>query len=266
MAGPSPGGGTLASSRYANGRANVWLYEINRHAQTVHFRRRSISGLVAGWRRIVFCAPAEMGVITNLYEKSVSHAGSEELLFESSQIKYPEDWSPDGHLLLYSTVDLKTGGSDIWALPLDREGKRNGEPMPVIRTPSSETGVRFSPDGKWIAYESDQSGRFEVYVRPFPGPGGDVQISNNGAAAGRSSLHWRQDGMELFYIAQDGKLMAVPIRLTPQAVESKLPVSLFSTDLWPGSSGIHPSADGTFSYENRPALLSRLSPIALILN
>ncbi len=138
----------------------------------------------------------------DLYLKSATGAGSEELVLATSQNKSVTDWSVDGGFLLYRSVDPTTG-HDLWALPLDGDKK----PFPVVRTNSNEPYGQFSPDGKWIAYQSNESGRDEVYVQPFPGPGAKVRISTNGGA----QMRWRRDGKELFYIALDGRLMAVPI-------------------------------------------------------
>ena len=103
----------------------------------------------------------------------------------------------------------------------------NQEPFPVVRTDFDERNGQFSPDGKWIAYESLESGRSEIYVQPFPGPGARVSISvSGGAQAG-----WRPDGKELFFIALDDRLMAVPIALPSDggAAEAGTPVPLFTT-------------------------------------
>ena len=102
-------------------------------------------------------------------------------------------------------------------MPLDGDRK----PFPVVQTNFDERDAQFSPDGKWIAYQSNESGRFEIYVQPFPGPGAQVLISTNGGAQAR----WRRDGKELFYIALDNRLMAVPIRLASngQTVEAARP-------------------------------------------
>ena len=101
------------------------------------------------------------------------------------------------------------------------------KPFPVVQTNFDERDGQFSPDGKWIAYQSNESGRFEIYVQPFPGPGGKLQISTNGGA----QVRWRRDGKELFYIALDDRLMAVPIRLASngQTVEPGSPIPLFAT-------------------------------------
>src|SRR4029450_3921103 len=111
--------------------------------------------------------------------------------------------------------------NDIWALPLGGDRK----PFPVVQTMFDEGDAQFSPDGKWIAYESNESGRFEIYVQPFPGPGSRLFIST----AGGYQARWGRDGKELFYIAPDNQLMAVPIRLAAngQAAEAGAPVALF---------------------------------------
>ena len=107
----------------------------------------------------------------------------------------------------------------------------NRKPFPVIQTDFDERDGQFSPDGKWIAYESNESGRFEIYVQPFPGPGGKWQMSTNGGA----QVRWRPDGKELFYIGLDGRLMAAPFQLgsNGQAVEPGTPASLFARE-FPG--------------------------------
>jgi hypothetical protein len=98
-----------------------------------------------------------------------------------------------------------------------------------VQTPFEERNAQFSPDGHWIAYQSNESGRFEVYIQPFPGPGARTLISTDAGAQAR----WRRDGKELFYIALDGRLMAVPLHLpaTGENVQVKAPVALLTTHL-----------------------------------
>src|SRR5207247_1060925 len=105
--------------------------------------------------------------------------------------------------------------------------KGDRKPFPVARTNFDEREGQFSPDGKWVAYESNESGRFEIYVQPFPGPGGKFQVSTNGGAQPR----WRLDGKELFYIGLDAALIAAPIRLDSihQTAEVGAPSALFRT-------------------------------------
>jgi hypothetical protein len=147
-------------------------------------------------------------------------SGSEEPLLESSLNKVLTDWSPDGRFLLYIEVDPKTQGN-LWALPLFGERK----PFPIVSTSFDESNGQFSPDGRWVAYHTDESGRYEVYAQPFPGPGGKWQVSTGGGIEPR----WRRDGKEIFYVAPDGKMMAAPIKGAGQTLEAGAPVTLFQT-------------------------------------
>ena len=135
----------------------------------------------------------------DLYQKMSSGLVDEELLIHTAINKAATDWSADGRFLLYRSPDPKTG-FDLWALPM--EGNRM--PFPVVRTNFDDRDGQFSPDGRWIAYQSNESGRFEIYVQPFPGPGTMQPILTRGGA----QVRWRRAGRELFYIALDGRLMS----------------------------------------------------------
>jgi hypothetical protein len=157
----------------------------------------------------------------DLFDKSANGVQDERLLLVSSDSKFPNDWSPDGGILLYANYPSTTG-SDLWALPIGSQ-----KPFPIVQTRFNEDEGQFSPDGKWIAYRSNESGRDEIYVQPFPGPAAKQLVST----AGGSQPRWRRDGKELFYIAADMKLMAVPIALPSngQTLEVGVPVPLFRT-------------------------------------
>jgi len=142
----------------------------------------------------------------DLYRKLVSGAGAEELLYADGQSKVPTSWSPDGKAVMYDSTDNPQTGYDLWVLPLEGERK----PFPFLKTPFNESHGQFSPDGHWVAYQSDESGRLEIYVAPFPAAGGKRQVS----LAGGSSPRWRTDGKELFYIAPDFRLMAAEMVIT----------------------------------------------------
>ena len=118
----------------------------------------------------------------------------------------PIDWSADGRFVLYTFSGTFPATSDIWALPLFGDRK----PFPVVQTEFAESLGTFSPDGRWIAYTTDETGQPNVYVQPFLRAGGKYRISPNG---GRNP-HWRADGRELFYLAADGAMTAVPIDAT----------------------------------------------------
>jgi hypothetical protein len=139
---------------------------------------------------------------SDLYQKAVSGAGAEEALLEDDSPKIPSSWSPDGRYLLYDRFSGATGW-DMFVLPLFGDRK----PFAFLQTQFNEFLGRFSPDGRWVAYSSNESGRSEIYVAPFPGPGGKWQVSTGGGAFPR----WRGDGSEIFYLALDNKLMAATV-------------------------------------------------------
>jgi len=157
----------------------------------------------------------------DLYRKDVTGSAPEELVFADDYTKTPYSWSADGKLLLY--VVQGTGGlSDIWMLPMTPSGK----PSPFLATPFVETQPEFSPDGRWIAYTSSESGRLEVYVVPFPQAPGKWQVSSNTGSWPR----WRRDGQELYYRSQQmQKIVAVTVTAGRSSFEVSSPHPLFST-------------------------------------
>jgi Tol biopolymer transport system component len=153
----------------------------------------------------------------NLYQKASSGVGQEEILLKSDSRANACDWSGDGRFIAYETSDPQ-GRLDLWLLPL--EGDRR--PKPWLETPFNETNARFSPDSRWLAYISDESGSNEVYVQAFPAAGGKRQVSTGGADYPR----FRRDGKELFFVAADRKLMAVDMK-SGASFEYSPPRSLF---------------------------------------
>jgi hypothetical protein len=165
---------------------------------------------------------------------------------------------------LYRSIDLTGGNADLWAVSLD-----TGKAYPVIESPFDERDAQFSPDGKWIAYSSDESGRPEVYVQPFPGPGGKERLSTNGG----TQVRWRRDERELFYVAADMQMMSVAIHLDAEhgVVEAEPPKPLFAARSG-GSSGFSRQQYAVSPDGDRfliGALVSNAAPsppITLILN
>ncbi len=163
---------------------------------------------------IVFSAASADGAI-DLYRKQASGANEAELLLHSPNGELtPTSWSRDGHYLLYTVRNPRTQ-LDLGWLSLEPGSK----PVPFLQTGANEREGHFSPDGHWVAYTSDESGRDEVYLRTFPGAGERVTVS----IAGGASPRWRADGKELFYLAADGNLMSVDVtpgresqRVTPK--------------------------------------------------
>jgi Tol biopolymer transport system component/predicted Ser/Thr protein kinase len=237
----SPDGRRVATVRA--GQADIWLLETARGvASRLTSRGIHISPLWSpDGRTILFGSGSPL----NLFRISTEGSGGEERVLKSADRQVPSDWSKDGRLILYfeTAADSPDTGMDLWTLEVTPEGKPQpgAKPRPYIRAPFNQTVGRFSPDMKWVAYQSDESGRPEVYVQSFPETHDKVRIST----AGGRNPEWGPDGRELFYVSLDGKLMAVTVKLGLRSVEPSLPRELFA--LPNGLTGLGPfevAADG----------------------
>lgn len=176
----------------------------------------------------------------NLYRKALNGTGAEEPLLEDSARKSLGSVSPDGKWLLYSKDDAKAR-MDLWALPLTPSpGGAKAEARVFLQTRFSEYHGQFSADGQWVVYQSNESGNFEVYVAPFPGPGGKRQISSGGGTRPR----WRRDGKEIFYCTIDGRLMAAEVAARNGTLEVGRVQNLFDDIDTAHGSAYDVSADG----------------------
>jgi dipeptidyl aminopeptidase/acylaminoacyl peptidase len=221
----SPDGTRAAIGRRNRERMDdIWVFEFTRGTMsrlTFDPKRETWPVWSPDGRQIAFSA--NRSGTYQLYRKSADGSGNEEQLTQGSSNKELTDWSRDGRLLVYQEPDPKTG-EDIWALPL--EGNRKA--MHIVQTPFNDGAGQLSPDGKWIAYHSNESGHFEIYMQTFPPSGGRWQISTGGGGSPR----WRADGKEIFYLTEDGqKVMAVDIRASPGKVEAGVPHALFPASL-----------------------------------
>ncbi|HEY3176763.1 MAG TPA: hypothetical protein VGK94_13490 [Candidatus Polarisedimenticolia bacterium] len=200
------------------GNMDIWAYESSGGIAT---RLTSHTGIDAGpiWSpdgsRIAFTSIRQGHA--DLYQKSSSGAGTEENIFRSERIKHPTDWSPDGRFVLFRAADVESK-LELRAMPVSGDGK----PTPFVKAGFSVSDGQFSPDGSFVACSSNESGKWEIYVAPFPGPGGNWKVSSEGGSEPR----WRRDGKELFYLAPDGVLMAVTVRQTP-TFDADVPKPLF---------------------------------------
>jgi len=186
---------------------DLWLYDVS-GGNAQRFTSDPAIDFYPVWApdgsRIVWASHRD-GRSLNLYQKAASLAGEDTLLLKSDYNKFPTDWSQDGRFIIYHQDDPMTK-FDVWGLSVAGGGE--AKPFPLIRTEASEIAGTLSPDGRWLAYASDVSGRYEVWVQGFPGGGGKQQVSTGGGGSPR----WRRDGRELFYYAADGKLMAMTVR------------------------------------------------------
>jgi Tol biopolymer transport system component len=192
----SPDGGRIAMTRGEYGAGDIWVLDAARGTPSrVTFKPEShgLPVFSGDGRRILF----RMGPTVIARDLAT---GSDEVVFEGL-LGSVVDWSRDGRFLLLGQFRL---GVDLWAV--DLKGDRHA--FAYLETSANETQAQFSPDGHWVAYTSNESGRDEVYVQRFPMPGGKRQISSGGGAMPR----WRRDGKELFYLAADQFLTAVPVR------------------------------------------------------
>ena len=239
---------------------DIWIYDLARRVRT----RLTFSGsddFAPTWSpdstRVAFSSQRTGS--GDIYAKTASGTGADELLSTSKIFKVPNSWSPDGRYIAYIVFQGAPGSkADIWLLSLaDRKTS------PILQSPFDEVQAVFSPDGRWLAYASNESGRFEIYIQPFPGPGGKWQISTSGGTQPR----WARGGKELFFIAPGGKIMSVEIQ-TSTIVEAGTPQVLFSASLKnaPGPP-YDVSSDGQRILLNRPIEEASSSPpITLVQN
>jgi Tol biopolymer transport system component len=200
----------------------------------------------------------------DLYRKPASGAGGEEELLIDGFDKFPLDWSSDGRFILFNWA-LPETGLDLGILPLFGDRK----PFAFMQTTFDESFGRFSPNGRWIAFISEESGREQVYVAPFPGPGRKVQVSNTGASASGGWPRWRQDGRELFYVGPTRMLMAASIATAGDAVQIGEVRSLFqlsepAAGMFRGSYDVSP--DGQRFLVNTVVDEGPRPPITLVVN
>jgi eukaryotic-like serine/threonine-protein kinase len=255
----APDGFRGAVSRVDTQTANpdLWILDFVRNTPTRFTFGSGISGnpiwSPAG-NRVIFTSNHDGGF--NLYQKPANLVKDVELLLKSPEMKTPTSWSRDGRFVLYTAIDPKRK-DDVWVLPLEGERK----PVPLITSPFNESEARFSPDGHFIAYVSDDSGRSEVYVRPFSGTsvGERWQVSNNGGTDPR----WRGDGRAIFYMTPDGTVMQVDVK-TGATFQSEAARALFK--LPPGSTPPDVTGDGKRFLAGVPTDQDAQTPFTVITN
>jgi len=257
----SPDGRQAAVERVDPGleTSDIWLLDLARGALsrfTFDPGREGDPVWSPDGRRLAFSADEGKGRWA-IFQKELGGAAQERVLPQSAGRAFAEAWSRDGRFLFYGAG---IGGSEgLWAVPLLGDRK----PFPVVQSPSYNDEPQLSPDGRFLAYISSESGQFEVYAQAFPGPGPKSRISTGGGGLPR----WRADSRELFYLAPDGTLMAVDIN-AGATLEPGNPRKLFSTslDVLPAFDQYAVTADGQRFLVLVPAGDAASSPITVVLN
>ncbi len=227
----SPDEKSVAFRRRTNTINDLWVRDLSRGTETRLTTNNAATNVAPSWspkgERVVFASNQESG-INNLFQKAASGSGQDEPLLRNNVPDVPSQWSRDGRFVVYQEDDPKNK-HDLWVLPIEGDtGDR--KPIPFLRTEFDELLGQLSPDNHWMAFTSDRTGRREVYVRPFPPGGGEWTIS----IAGGQQPRWRGDGKELFFVAADGKMMAVavkPVAAARASFEAGSPVELFDAHI-----------------------------------
>ncbi|HTM25650.1 MAG TPA: protein kinase [Vicinamibacterales bacterium] len=266
----APDDRTLAISRYEPDEkvlaVGLWLVDAQRGSSTKF--TFGIGSMAPTWSRdsahVAFASPR--GGPPSLYQKPSDNGGLEELLLRSPVSSRPTDWSAADKTLVYQSFDRVTRW-DLWLMPTS--GART--PTPFLRTPFNETSGRISPDGHWMAYVSDESGAPEVYVTSYPNARGKWSISAHGGNAPK----WRRDGKELFFVAPNRQLIAVPVNVgnASAAFDAGPSKVLFDVPkLEFGATGLFSewqyaaSADGQRFLVRVPVSETRVPPATVVLN
>ena len=220
----------MAVERSLQNETDLWLLDSTRQTRFTHGAdgtSRAPSPLVTR-RRPHRVRIGPLGLGRRCPRSRPTGDGAEDVLFESPEVKIPCDWSPDGRFLVYY-VPNPTSGTDLWVLPQDTR-----VPFVFLRTEANELWGQFSPDGRWMAYQSNETGATRSTCGRFPREAAPIPISTAGGVYPR----WSRDGKELYFIAPDAKMMAVSIRATATTLDAGVPAALFQTRRLGGGSNV----------------------------
>ena len=245
---------------------DIWILDVARGTQ-IRFTTDAGSDNMPVWSpdnsHIVFQAIRE-GANSTLRQKALDGATNEEAVFPSRVAgvqALPTDWSADGRYIAYGHNPGTGFSMDLWALPLFGDRK----PFPLVKSPFVELSATFSPDGRWLAFQSNETGESQIYVQPFPAAGGPFMVSKDGGV----QPMWRRDGKELFFLSPDATMMAASVDTAGQ-FQASIPTPLFSasTITNPALSGRHYAVtkDGRRFLVNVIQETSRTIPLMVVVN
>ena len=234
---------------------DVWSFDFERNveARVTSTPDTEIAAVELPDRKSLIYSAAREGQ-PQLYRLDPATGREEHLVPTPGAFQIAEDVSPDGRTLVYIERTEQTP-FDVWALPL----QGGGSPTLLLKSPFGKSGVRFSPDGRHLSFISDESGRQEAYVMPYPGPGERVRVSAEGA----SLVRWSPDGRELLFVSADRKLVAVPVRTSP-ALWLGTPTVLFPITGRSGWTAFEPFPDGKRFMAIVPQVLATEGPLTAV--
>ena len=241
------------------GTFDIWIYDLNRGLRT-RFTFDTSNDWYSTWSadglRVAFTSNRKPP--NDIWVKDVGGSGTAKLLLEDGENQvHPAAWSPDGEWLVFERVDPRNN-TDIWALPV-----AGGDPIALVASSFTEAYATISPDGRWLAFVSDESGSNEVYVTTFPEPARRWQVSTDGGSFPR----WRGDGGELFFAKVNGELYSAEVDGVGETFDVGEIQLLFSWNLAPGFRWPYDvSSDGRRFLLNRGMAAAETDPMTVVLN
>jgi Tol biopolymer transport system component len=262
----APDGKRVVTARSRRGGSDVWLLDLERGTSS----RFTDAGIDAHqhpvWspdgRTIVFFATLPG---FRLIFKGADQSEGDRHALATQSVSLPSDWSRDGRFILYTEIAPGTG-TDIWMLPMTPEGTPAGgaKPAPYLHTPFYESSGRFSPEAgpRWVAYQSDESGRMEIFIDTFPERRHKTPISTGGG----QYPEWGPGGRELYYVSPDFKLMAVSLKLGTESVQPSSPHELFALPAVDTGYSPYQAASGGQRFLVRATPQQVAEPLTVIVN
>jgi Tol biopolymer transport system component len=221
----SPDQRYLAFDRTINANRDVWTMDLVRGGVTPLTRHPRVDGFPV-WShdgsQVAF--HSQRNGTFDIWIKPSSGSGDEQLLVSTPANEWPLDWSKDGRFLLFQRCDENYSSADLFALPMTGESRT---PIVVANGPFEENIGSFSPDARWVTYQTDESGRPEIVVKAFQRPSGIIHVSTDGGVAPR----WSADGREIYFVSPDGKMMAAAVSFSGSTLDIGKPVALFQTHI-----------------------------------